>query len=103
MKLTKNNLILVSVLTFGIPVSSVSAAEQVYGSQLMTQQERIEHRAKMQSFTTMEERNRYRLEHHKKMQERAKQQGVTLPDAPMMPGMGEGRGMGGGPGGGGGR
>lgn len=96
MKLTSRNLILVSALAFGIPASSISAEEQVYGYQLMTQQERIEHRAKMQSFKTMEERERYRIEHHNRMQERAKEQGVTLPDAPMPRGMGGGPGMGGG-------
>ena len=103
MKLTNKSLILVSALTLGIPASSILAEEQVYGSQLMTQQERMEHRAKMQSFKTMEERHRYRMEHHEKMQERAKQQGVTLPDAPMPRNKGMGNGPGGGMGGGRGR
>jgi len=98
MKTKSRNLLLVGVLAFGLPGVSVFAEEQVYGSQLMTQQERIEHRAKMQSMKTMEERERYRLEHHKKMQERAKQQGVSLPDEMPDRGMGSGRGMGGGPG-----
>ena len=97
--------ILASILTFTIPGASLLAEEAIYGSQLMTQQERIEHRAKMQSMKTMEERNRYMIEHHKKMQERAKERGVTLPDAPMMnnKGMGSGHGKcgGGGMGGGG--
>lgn len=103
MKTQIKNIMLLAVLTFAVPGSQVFAQQQIYGSQLMTQQERIEHRAKMQSMKTMEERERYRIEHHKKMQERAKQQGVTLPDEPSMPGMGGGRGMGGGPGGGRGR
>jgi uncharacterized membrane protein len=57
---------------------------------------------------TEQERETYRLEHHKQMQERAKAQGKTLPDMPpqghgagMGPGMGPGGGMGGGTGGGG--
>ena len=58
------------------------AEEQIYGSQLMTEQERAEHRTKMQSLKTDQERARYRLEHHKKMQQRAKQQGKALPDMP---------------------
>jgi len=70
------------------------AKEQVYGWQLMTEQERAEHRAKMQSFTTNEERERYRMEHHKMMQQRAKERGVNLPDEPLQ----RGRAMGGGPG-----
>lgn len=68
--------------------------EQVYGSQLMTQQERLEHRNKMRSLQTEQEREAYQLEHHKRMQERAKEKGVSLPPEPMMrPG---GRGPGGG-------
>lgn len=60
--------------------------DQIYGSQLMTEQERLEHRNRMRSFKTEEERNTYRLEHHNRMQERAKAKGVTLPDEPPMRG-----------------
>jgi uncharacterized membrane protein YgcG len=91
--------------------------EQIYGSQLMTQQERNEYQAKMRAAKTAEERERIRNEHHKEMRERARARGVTLPDEPpsrrggMGPGggmgygggMGSGGGMGGGHGGGGGR
>lgn len=82
----------------------------IYGSQLMTRQERNEYRTKMRSMKTQQEREAYRLEHHKQMQERAQARGVTLPDMPpaagkgMGPGsggMGPGGGMGGGMGGGG--
>ncbi|MBZ0160665.1 MAG: hypothetical protein K8G79_11105 [bacterium] len=76
--------------------------EQVYGSQLMTPQERAEYRAKMRAAKTAEEREGIRKEHHKLMQERAKARGVTLPDEP--PARGGGMGPGGhrmGPGGGG--
>ena len=82
--------------------------EQIYGSQLMTPQERREHRAKMRSAKTAEEREKVRLEHHEAMQARAKEKGVTLPEVPpargggMGPGGGMGSGGGGmGPGGGG--
>jgi len=75
--------------------------EQIYGSQLMTQEEMAEHRAKMRSLKTNEERQAYRLEHHKMMQERAKEQGITLPDEPPAMGGGMGMGSGMGPGGGG--
>lgn len=68
--------------------------DRIYGSQLMTEQERIEHRTKMRSLKTAEEREAYLKEHHKKMQERAKEKGVKLPDEPPMRG-----GMMGGPGG----
>lgn len=60
----------------------VQEQEQVYGWQLMTPQERSEHRAKMRSLTSREEREAYRRKHHEKMQERAKAMGVTLPDMP---------------------
>ena len=52
---------------------------------------------------TKEEREKYRMEHHKKMQERAKQRGVTLPDEPQQRGKGMGYGTGSGQGGGRGR
>ncbi|MGE0113976.1 MAG: hypothetical protein AB7T07_03700 [Steroidobacteraceae bacterium] len=62
--------------------------ELVYGRQLMTDAERAEYRAKMRTLKTQQEREAFRLEHHKKMQERAKEKGVTLPDMPLHQGMG---------------
>jgi hypothetical protein len=59
--------------------------EQVYGSQLMTRQERLEHRNKLRGAKTVEAREQIRKEHHEKMQQRAKERGVTLPDMPQMP------------------
>ena len=74
--------------------------EKIYGSQLMTQQERTEYRARMRTAKTAEEREQIRKEHHEQMKERAKSRGVTLPDDP--PARGGGMGPGGmGPGGGG--
>lgn len=69
--------------------------DQIYGSQLMTEQERIEHRNHLRSLKTVQERKEYQLEHHKRMQERAKEKGITLPDEPMgrPGGMGPGGGM----------
>lgn len=66
--------------------------ERVYGWQLMTPEERAEHRAKMRSLKAPEEREAYRREHHEKMKERAKEKGVVLPDEPPARGMGLGRG-----------
>jgi hypothetical protein len=71
--------------------------EPIYGYELMTEQERTEHRNRMRSFKTEQEREQYRKEHHKKMQERAKARGVTLPDEPPPRG-GKGAGTGPGPG-----
>jgi hypothetical protein len=86
------------------------APQAVFGSQLMTRQERIEYRNKMRNLKTPEERDAFRLEHHKLMQQRAKERGLTLPDEPpaggarmgrggMGPGSGMGPGMGQGMGG----
>jgi len=62
--------------------------ELIYGSQLMTREERTEYRAKMRSLKTKEEREALRMEHHQKMQERAKAKGKTLPDMPPAQGSG---------------
>jgi len=75
--------------------------ERIYGYELMTPQERNEYQDRMRATKTEQEREALRLEHHKQMQERAKAQGKTLPDAPPAdrgPGTGYGGGMG--PGGG---
>ena len=69
--------------------------EQIYGSQLMTQQERTEYRAKMRAAKTVEEREQVRKEHHERIKERANERGVTLPDEPPAIGGGMGPGSGG--------
>lgn len=75
--------------------------KQIYGSQLMTQQERNEYRTRVRAAKTAEEREQIRKEHHEQMKERAKERGVTLPDKPPTQGGGMGPGSGGmGPGGG---
>ena len=80
--------------------AQVQKPEQVYGSQLMTQEEQMAYRAKMRATKTTEERQQLRKEHHEEMQERAKARGVTLPAEP--PASGGGMGPGGGMGSGGG-
>ncbi len=76
------------------------ADEPIFGSQLMTVEERMQFRTQMQNATTAEEREQIRLQHHEQMLDRAKEQGVTLPETPMMmrqgmgPGKGAGMGMG---------
>jgi hypothetical protein len=90
-----------------VPPAKQQAQDQeyIYGSQLMTEQERAEHRAKMRAAKTDQEREKVRLDHHKKMQARAKERGVTLPDEPLPRGGGKSQGPGAGstdaPGGGG--
>lgn len=65
---------------------------QVYGWQLMTAEERIQHRNKMRNMTSPQEREQYLKQHHKRMQERAEEAGVSLPEfqSQRMPG-GKGR------------
>ncbi len=75
--------------------------DQIYGSQLMTPAERTQYRNHMRNLRTVQERERYRLEHHRQMQERARERGVTIPDEPPVRGGNMGPGGGGmGPGGG---
>jgi len=78
--------------------------ERIYGSQLMTKQERADYRRKMHAAKTAAEQEQIRTAHHELMKARAKERGVVLPDEPPARGGGMGPGgMGGGmgPGGGG--
>lgn len=66
--------------------------EQVFGSQLMTPEERMQHRERIRAAESETEREKIRQEHHEQMRIRAEQQGVVLPEEP--PARGPGRGMG---------
>lgn len=77
--------------------------QPIFGRDLMTPEERAQHRAQMRAARTPEEREALRQAHHAAMVQRAKERGVTLPAQPPMRGMGRGqggpgRGMGMGPG-----
>lgn len=99
-------MLMVSALTGAVALSNAWAADQVraqdqtqtsiYGSQLMTPQERTEYRSKMRAAKTAEEREQIRNEHHEQMKVRAKERGVSIPDEPPVRGGGMGSGMGGG-------
>jgi len=89
-----------ALIPVAAPAFSADDQETIYGSQLMTKQERVEFRQKMRNAQTTEEREQLRLEHHAQMQERAKEKGLTLPDEPMPKGAGMGSGQGMGHGGG---
>lgn len=56
--------------------------EHIYGSDLMTDQERAEYREKIHAASSEDEREKIRREHHDLMRERAKARGITLPDDP---------------------
>jgi hypothetical protein len=99
-------------LVFGAPAQPGSGMMQapaagpeqpIYGSQLITPEERAQYQIKMRSLQTQAERDALRQEHHKQMDERAKQMGVRLPEGPPTSGGMMGPGGGGmmGPGGGG--
>lgn len=93
-------------LALSLSAPFVSAQEEpIYGQQLMTEQERAEHREQMRNLRTEQEREAFRQEHHERMQQRAEERGVTLPDEPgqrgkgmnqsqQKKGMGQGKGMG---------
>ena len=96
-------LVLASASAIGITLAAdppvAPTQTQVRGSQLMTPQERAAHRNKVQTATSAEERARIRAEEHALMQQRAEQQGLTLPNNSPAPGAGggmRGSGMGGG-------
>ena len=79
--------------------TQLTVRDPIYGSQVMTQAERKTHRATLRKMKTEQEREAYRLEHHKLMQERAAAKGITLPAVPPAGGAGPGAGLGGGAGG----
>ena len=75
--------IMLSGIFVMLPMQGSDAVEEtVYGWQLMTEQERNQHRTKMRSLTTEEDREAYRHEHHKMMKQRAIERGVKLPEEP---------------------
>ncbi|MDR9436099.1 MAG: hypothetical protein RI563_04440 [Thiohalophilus sp.] len=77
------------LLALSLSAPFVSAQEeQIYGQQLMTEQERAEHREQMRNMDSEEERKAFRQEHHERMQQRAEERGVTLPDEPGQRGKG---------------
>lgn len=71
-----------------MPVAAQSE-EQVFGRELMTQQELQQHRETMRNLNTDAERAHYRQLHHERMMERARERGVELRN-----GMGQGSGQG---------
>jgi len=53
--------------------------KNTYGWQLMTPEERTEHQSKMRSFTDYDACREYVDDHHKQMEERAREKGITPP------------------------
>lgn len=93
------HLLVTTALAVALLVPHAASAQQagvdqptIYGSQLMTQQERLEYRQRMRSATSTAERAQIRADHHERMQQRAQEMGKTLPDQPPAQGMGRGTG-----------
>ena len=72
------------------PVLAQTDDQPIFGSQLMSDQERQSHRLQMLNANTPEERERIRADNHERMQKRAEEQGITLPEVPPARGMGQG-------------
>jgi hypothetical protein len=81
----------------GTLASSDEPYEYRYGYQLMSPEERAEHRNRMRSLETEEAREAYRREQHETMRARAAEEGVILPDEPRARPQGRGQGRGRGP------
>lgn len=85
MKRTKLALGMAALLAAGgasMALPAMAEDEAVYGRELMTEQERIEHRLDLRALKTEQEREAYRKEHHERMQERARERGKVLPAEP---------------------
>ena len=61
---------------------NMQTQQQVTGRELMTEQERAEHHARMQAATTEAERQQIRSKQHELMKQRAKERGLSIPDEP---------------------
>lgn len=62
------------------PYGPVRANEaNTRGWQLMTPEERIEHQATIRGFKAYEQCREYQIRHHERMQQRARERGLTLP------------------------
>lgn len=56
--------------------------QEIYGGELMTEQERNRYRERLQNAKSEGEQKQIRAEHQKMIQERARQRGVELPPPP---------------------
>jgi hypothetical protein len=75
-----NFILAATVPTSGQENAQIQEQDQIYGVQLMTEQERADFRSRMQAAKTLEEKELIRNENHKAMQERAESRGLVLPD-----------------------
>jgi hypothetical protein len=80
---TMNRLLPVVLLALAAPAAAGgpwrASETNTRGWQLMTPEERIEHQARIRGFRSYDECRSYQLEHHRLMEERARQRGLELP------------------------
>jgi len=90
-KLTGRGLLMAMLLLAGGgAIAADTTQTPIFGSQMMTERERTEYRARMWAAENDEARAAIRNEHHMQMRERAQREGVTLPETPPERGMGMG-------------
>lgn len=89
--MTSRPLLAVAGAALCLVYGAAAAGETTYGSQLMTPQERIEHRNALRSRQTDAAREAYRSQQHERMQARAQEQGARLPETPPARGAGANR------------
>jgi len=56
-----------------------ASEDNTRGWQFMTPAERVEHQARVRGFKTLDECRAYQQEHHRLMEQRAKEQGSVMP------------------------
>jgi hypothetical protein len=56
-----------------------ASEDNTRGWQFMTPEERVEHQARVRGFKTLDDCRAYQLEHHRQMEQRAKEKGSALP------------------------
>ena len=56
-----------------------ASEDNTRGWQFMTPEERVEHQARVRSFKTLDECHAYQHEHHRQMQQRARERNSALP------------------------
>ncbi len=82
-----------AALLLGITLAPAILAEEkeIYGREMMTQEERFEYQKRMRIAESEEAREKIRAEHHDRMKQRAAERGLKMPDSPPRAGMDMGR------------
>ncbi|UCV27072.1 hypothetical protein [Ferribacterium limneticum] len=56
-----------------------ASEDNTRGWQFMTPEDRVEHQARVRGFKTLDECRAYQQEHHRLMEQRAKEKGLAMP------------------------